>query len=78
MVAMRAVMKPGARQSPLNPCLAPTIHERDEIFTVRAVSTSPSALPAPGTYASKRVHGGVTREDVRQKLGLRTPPYIQR
>lgn len=36
MVAMRAVMKPGARQSPLNPCLVPTMHERDEIFTVRA------------------------------------------
>lgn len=47
MVAMRAVMKPGARHSPLNPCLAPAMYKPDEIFTVRAVSTSLSALPTP-------------------------------
>lgn len=45
MVAMRAVMKPGARQCPPNPCLAPAMHERDEIFTLRAVSTSPIRPP---------------------------------
>lgn len=51
MVAMRAVMKPGVRHSPLKPCLAPTTHKPDEIFTVCAVSTSPSALPTPAlTY----------------------------
>lgn len=47
MVAMRAAMKPGARHSPPNPCLAATMQKPDEIFTVRAVSASPSALPTP-------------------------------
>lgn len=54
MVAMRAVMKQGARHSPLNPWLAPTMHKPNKIFTVRAVSTSPSALPILSTLRYRR------------------------
>lgn len=73
MVAMRAVMEPGARHSPLNPCLAPTMHKPDEIFTVRAVSASLSALPTPALG----VHTRVGRSNTGGR-GIQDTPLISR
>lgn len=73
-MAMRAVIKQGARYSPLNPCLAPTMHKPNKIFTVRAVSTSPSALPI---RVHTRVGWSNTRGRETKPIEIQDTPQIQ-
>lgn len=73
-----------ARRAPesLNPCLAPCMStSSDEIFTVRAVSASLSALPtSPLRYTYRFSYTQSVklwaRGDVMPKLGFREPPRM--